>query len=422
MKANPVRRLRGMQDLAGRHNRLRSLATESFSTYLAGNGYEPIDTPLLEEAELFVRKAGGELTSRLYAFIDPGGGRVSLRPEFTSSVIRHFIEEGESLALPVRWRYAGPVFRYEQQEGAHHQFTQLGAEVIGASGFEADVEVLSVAWLTLYEVGLRGHQMRIGNLGLIHELLSGYGLSEAARFFVISNVRALRDAGANEDGLMDQAEALGLLRPRSLLAEGTDGSDIGPDLTHEAVKGVFAGELPEPYGRRTPDQVVERLLRKAREADDPKSLQQALSLVAELAQVNGSPESALKRARRVLGERGLKLDAMNDAERTIAGLLERGIDARHLTVDFGLAPGISYYTGVIFDVFDSARPGQAPLGSGGRYDGLVQALGGDEVAAIGFAFRLDRLVEALEGQGSATAGRSGQSQATGRQSAASRGS
>ena len=49
-----------------------------------------LDTPLLEQTELFVRKSGGELTTQLYSFVDPGGNRVSLRPEFTSSVIRHY--------------------------------------------------------------------------------------------------------------------------------------------------------------------------------------------------------------------------------------------------------------------------------------------------------------------------------------------
>ena len=58
-------------------------AAKAVSACFASAGYEMIDTPLLEETELFVRKSGGELTSRLYSFTDPGGNRVSLRPEFT---------------------------------------------------------------------------------------------------------------------------------------------------------------------------------------------------------------------------------------------------------------------------------------------------------------------------------------------------
>ena len=84
-----------------------------------------------------------------------------------------------------------------------------------------------------------------------------------------------------------------------------------------------------------------------------------------------------------------ELQALCDA------LSARGIDRSRMVVDLGLARGISYYTGVIFELtLDGAY-----LGGGGRYDGLVRALGGEDMPALGFAFALDQLVDAVEAGG-----------------------
>ena len=77
--------------------------SEAVRVFLEEWGYDLIDTPILEDAELFVRKSGGELTRQMFTFTDLGGHRITLRPEFTSSVIRHFIEKSEDISLPVRW-------------------------------------------------------------------------------------------------------------------------------------------------------------------------------------------------------------------------------------------------------------------------------------------------------------------------------
>ena len=122
--------------------RLRG-AMDGLRTHLSEQGYSLVDTPLLEETELFVRKSGGELSGSLYTFTDPGGHSVSLRPEFTSSVIRRFIESRAELKLPIRLQYSGPVFRYISSDGdGRRQFTQVGAEVIGDGGVDVDSEII----------------------------------------------------------------------------------------------------------------------------------------------------------------------------------------------------------------------------------------------------------------------------------------
>ena len=412
-----MRRLAGMRDIVGdAYSRLGQTA-DGLRDYLSRKGYEAVDTPLLEDAELFVRKSGGELTSRMYTFTDPGGHRVSLRPEFTSSLIRHFIEEGDTSALPARWQYGGPVFRYERGDhGGYRQFTQVGAELIGAGGVDADAEVLAVASLGLQEAGLRGHQVRVGHLGVLRELLKSYGLSEPARLFVIGNLNGLKTGLADVAGLMQQARDVGLLRGGA--GRSTEGlTEAEGQATRDLIQGVLTGAVSGPMGRRTTEQIVDRLLRKVREADAPDKLKGALTLASELASVEGSPASALEQGRAIAEGHGLKKTPFDDLGRLFEALASNGLGESRLVLDLGLVRGIAYYSGVIFELFHTVSPDGASLGGGGRYDGLVRALGGDDVPALGFAYALEQVVNALEHEKSAATKTSQRSRGRGRQSA-----
>lgn len=400
MRSNRVSRLPGMRDVTGEGHKRLSVAAESFRAYAGGRGYEVIETPLLEEAELFVRKSGGELTGSLYTFLDPGGHRVSLRPEFTSSIIRHLVQDGDSLTLPVRWQYSGPVFRYERGgDRDYRQYTQVGAELIGAGGVEADAEVMSLAWGGLEQMGLRSFQMRVGHLGVLHDLLNGYGLSERAKLFVIGSVQALKSASADVAGLTQQAKDVGLMRAG--LSSAVEGGPArkGADSASGFIQGVLTEAMSSPMGRRTTDEIVERLLRRTREADAPERLVGALELVSELVQVEGHSSVTLERARAVVAAHGLKAGALDQLSKLLAAPAVRGMDESRLVLDLGLARGISYYTGVVFELIHPGTGG-VTLGGGGRYDGLVRALGGEDVRALGFAYGMERVVDALDQEGS----------------------
>ena len=370
---------------------------EELRAHFGNSGYEVIETPLLEETELFVRKSGGELTNRLYTFTDPGGHRVSLRPEFTSSVIRRFIQEQNSLGVPVRWQYGGPVFRYEGVEGeTYRQFTQVGAELVGAAGVEADAEIIYLAWSGLREVGLSDCRLRIGHLGLLHSLLSAHNLSEPAKLFIIGNVQDLKRGRTDVDTLRQRAEDVGLLRVGFDQSIGMALDGISLEAAQEFIQSALKDSMPAPTGQRTTEQIVARLLRKVRIADDPGVFEEALTLISLLAQLHGPPESVLRKARRVALERGMESDSFDELDKLVNALVSRGVPEDNLTLDLGLARGIAYYTGVIFELYASSTKG-ASLGGGGRYDSLVKALGSEEDApALGFAYNMDEVLGALE--------------------------
>lgn len=384
------------------HDRLQQ-AVHTLQSYLGSHRYSEIDTPLLEETELFVRKSGGELTSRLYTFTDPGGHRVSLRPEFTSSVIRHYLQECDAIALPARWQYAGPVFRYEPGENAgYRQFTQLGAEMVGALGIDADAEIISLARGGLEKIGLRGVRLIIGHIGALHDILDAFSLSDAAKVFIIGNVHDIKSGGADAAELIERAADVGLLRDSVDLGVGVSLEKLSEESTQAVIEGILRDSMPAQVGRRTPEQVVQRLLKKMSASDERVNFEKGLNIIAKLVYLSGPSQEVLNDASRIVSDAGMRSVFLEEFAKLFDALHARGVPSEAVTLDLGLARGISYYTGVRFELAQPVDGGEVLLGGGGRYDGLVKALGGDvDVPALGFAYNLDEVIDALDNAGSA---------------------
>ncbi|MCH8208618.1 MAG: ATP phosphoribosyltransferase regulatory subunit, partial [Nitrospinae bacterium] len=106
-----VKRLMGMQDISEDASRIKRDLQDQLMKMMGGFGYRHLETPILEPTDLFMRKSGGELASRIYSFSDPGSHSVSLRPEFTSSIMRHYVEHASNIDLPARWQYLLALFQ-----------------------------------------------------------------------------------------------------------------------------------------------------------------------------------------------------------------------------------------------------------------------------------------------------------------------
>ncbi len=398
MEKRSIQQLAGMNDLPEAEcSRIRQ-AQEKLQSLLAVHDYRIIDTPLLEETELFLRKAGGEIGERLYTFTDPGGHRVSLRPEFTSSIIRYYLQEEEKGPLPLRWQYAGPVFRFEPlTPGVYRQFTQVGAELFGAAGPQADAEVLSLAWYGLSELGLSNHQLHIGHIGVIQGLLEQYHLSERAIDFLVASMAPLRSGDEGRQQVYRRGEELGLLGHEKQKDLGAILDSLDSDAAQSVVKAFIKEGVANAMGRRTAEEIFQRFLRKVQGADDPVKVETALDLLSQLSQVKGSPQEALETAKEIARGHGLEKDPLDQVEHLVQALKDNGLDSTHIDLDFGLARGIAYYSGVIFDLFHPRAQGGVSLGGGGRYDGLVRVLGGrEEVPALGFAYNIERILGVLD--------------------------
>lgn len=400
MASSQVRSLPGMIDMTGDSYEQSKRVTRTLGAYFAHRGYGPIDTPIVEDAELFVRKSGGELSGMLYTFDDPGGNRVSLRPEFTSSVIRHYVERSHPLNTPARWYYGGPVFRYHSLgHGGLRQFIQVGAELIGPAGSQADAEVLSIACDALREIGLGRYHIRISDMGLLNRVMDAHGLSPTTKSFVLTHMNDLKGEAGSVDDLVVLASEMGLLRTQEGDETIGQATAEGTGVTRQFLRDLLSDSMSSPAGRRTPEQIVGRLLGKLQRVDQPAKLAAALALVADLSKIQGPVNETLPKAEYLLRAHGGAQAVAVDLAKLFDELTERGIPLSNLSLDLAFVPGIAYYTGVVFEI--SCDSGNEPIrvGSGGRYDGLVKALGGDEnVPAMGFALGLDRILEALSQQ------------------------
>lgn len=112
--------------------------------------FERLETPVLEKTNLFTRAIGSTtdvVEKEMYSFVDQSADHLSLRPEYTASIARAYIEHGmQSLPKPVKLFSLGPLWRHERpQAGRFRQFWQFDFEIIGESSATADCQLILVA-------------------------------------------------------------------------------------------------------------------------------------------------------------------------------------------------------------------------------------------------------------------------------------
>src|SRR5215471_8369400 len=147
-----IERLRGMHDRLPETYEQQRWVIDRLSTFLAQAGYNTVDPPILERSELFQSSFGQELWQNLYTF-QLHHRDLCMRPEFTASICRLYLDHYQHSPLPLRIQYAGPVFRYETPgRGRYRQHTQLGIELLGGHAVSADSEILHLACDALNEL------------------------------------------------------------------------------------------------------------------------------------------------------------------------------------------------------------------------------------------------------------------------------
>jgi histidyl-tRNA synthetase len=366
-----------------------------------GAGYERIRTPILEFTELHQRKSGAGIVSKLFELDGAGPDATCLRPELTASIVRAFTEVPTCPPLPWRVCMSGPVFRRESDPGTDRfrlrEFTQVGVELIGAGGPEADAEVIGLADRSLAEAGIPRATIRIGHVGLIVEILGGTGLPSASASALIE----VLSAAAAEGGRVVALEAA-LDRLAGWLRTGGDADAIIPAVSQADDRGVdrlFRHLVPDVTGRRSGHEIIHRMRRKW---DLGHSLADTLARVRDqvqaLAGLCGPAADVLE---------CLEGSLAAAAPHSIAGLHElvdrltrHGIEPGRIELDLGFGRGIGFYSQMIFELVVATATGTVEVCGGGRYDGLAQVLGSDrDGRGVGFAFGLERLAEVVRASG-----------------------
>jgi histidyl-tRNA synthetase len=172
---------KGTRDFPPEEMRVRNWLFGHFRDVARSFGFDEFDAPVLETEELYVRKAGEEITQQLYNFEDKGNRRVALRPELTPSFARLILQQGKSLALPAKWFAVGQCWRYERMtRGRRREHYQWNMDIVGVEGVEAEAELLAAITTFFARLGITSDDvgLKISSRKVLQAVLARFDVSE----------------------------------------------------------------------------------------------------------------------------------------------------------------------------------------------------------------------------------------------------
>jgi histidyl-tRNA synthetase len=317
-----IQPVRGTHDYFGADMRLMQHIIQTARLIAANYGFSEMQTPIFEFSEVFHRSLGETsdvVSKETYSFTDRGGEQITLRPEFTASIVRAFISGGHTQSLPFKAFYGGAAFRYERpQKGRMRQFHQIGVECLGAKEPWQDAEIIACAAAILQAL-----------------------LGEAATHLVLE----LNTLGDVESRAAYRSVLLDYLTP------------YAADLSEESRVRLQKNPL--------------RILDSKQEQD-----------------------------RNIVANAPNFSDYLSDAAKAWFDGLRSALDGLGIVYQVSprLVRGLDYYTHTVFEFVSNQLGAQATVLAGGRYNGLVSQLGGGDIAGIGFAAGVERLMLLLQAQ------------------------
>ena len=312
-------------------NAIEQSLRESFSLY----GFAPLDTPLMEAAEILLAKGAGETEKQIYS-LRKGDTDLALRYELTASLAKYVALNYDRLAFPFRRYEIGKVYRGERaQRGRFREFYQADIDIIGDGGLDIlnEAEIPSVIYKCFASLGLDRFLICINN----RKALSG--------FFEIIGI------GAYATDVLRMVDKLSKIGAEKLSAILSD--DIG----------LSAAQIDE-------------LLAYITYQGDPFDLLDKYKGRNEMFDLGAAELAAVKRH--------------------MAGF---GVPDSNIRIDLTIARGLDYYTGTVYETFLSDYPEVGSVCSGGRYDNLAECFIDRKLPGVGISIGLTRLFYILQEQG-----------------------
>ena len=173
--------VKGTRDFFPEEMRMRNWLFQVWRSVSEQAGFEEYDTCVLEHEELYIRKAGDEISKQLYSFEDKGGRRLSLRPEMTPSLARLVLQRTKSLLFPIKWFSMPQCFRYERMtKGRRREHFQWNADIIGQPDMVAEAEILMLLISACESMGLSAKDIRvfINDRRILNAILSQLNVTE----------------------------------------------------------------------------------------------------------------------------------------------------------------------------------------------------------------------------------------------------
>ena len=332
------RTLSGFRDRLPKEALAKTILLNKLSAVFMSFGFVPIETPHLEYADVLVKQGSDEIQKELYRFKDHGGRDVALRIELTVPLARFVSQYKNEVDLPFKRFAIGNVFRGERaQRGRYREFTQCDFDFIGSDSISCDAEILQVIYASLVGLGIDEFTIWLNHRSILNGICEYCGVS----------------------GQKDINSALRIIDKLDKI--GKDG--VGAELQREL---------------RLDSTQVDKLLEytSIKQQGDSESFFKQIAFMAEW---NDSIKKGLD-----------DLKALYE----VLALLQ--MDRDTYRVNFSIARGLGYYTGIVYESTLNALKSIGSVCSGGRYDNLTRTFSKEKMSGVGASIGIDRLLAALE--------------------------
>ena len=306
-------------------NQMRQAIQKSYEKF----GFLPLDTPIIEKADVLLAKAGGETEKQIYRF-EKGDNDLALRFDLTVPLAKYVTQYYNDLSFPFRRYQIGKVYRGERpQKGRFREFYQCDIDIIGDGDLSIiyDAEMPAVIYQTIQSLGFENFTICINNRKILNGLFEALGLKE-------QSVEIMR--------IIDKIEKIGKNNVEAMLEE--------MQIAKEAIEKIV--DFLEIAG--TTDEKVQAL--------------ENMDIQSELFQK---------------GVEELK---------TVVGYVRKfGVPDTHFKVELTIARGLDYYTGTVYETFLNEYRSLGSVCSGGRYDNLAEYYTDKKMPGVGVSIGLTRL-------------------------------
>ena len=319
--------LRGMEDYYPPDLREENWVIDNIRDVAEVYGYEEFESPQLEPIEIFAAKSSEELVNEQSFIVEKKEGeRLILIPELTPSLARMIAKKGQELKKPIRWYSVPTCFRYERpQRGRRRQFKQINFDILGEDSLYGDLEIFNI----------------------IIDIFTKFGAT-AKQFQIYYNNRRFIDDVCKM--ILDIPETKLPLIYRAL------------DKAEKLEEKEFEDYLAELFQ----DNVIIQGILKLKKSDSVEDL---------LKKFDSIPE-------KFDDSKGYK--ELKEFEK----LLEEANLSEFCTFSSGIVRGLDYYTGIVYEVYDTGKENTRSIFGGGRYDDLLSLFSDELISGTGFGLGL----------------------------------
>ena len=314
--------------------RMMAALRESYSVY----GFTPLDTPIIESAQVLLAKGGGETEKQIYRFTK-GDSDLALRFDLTVPLAKYVAGHYSELTFPFRRYQIGKVYRGERaQRGRFREFYQADIDIIGDGKLDIinEAEIPAIIYSTFTKLGITKFKIKVNNRKILNGFYSMNGMAERAGDIMRT---------------VDKLDKIGAEKVKQLLI------------------------------------------------DEVKMLPCKAENVLDFMAIKGTNEeviTALERYRGMDETFDVGLDELKTVTRYLADF---GVPEENFAVDLTIARGLDYYTGTVYETEMTEHPEIGSVCSGGRYDNLAEYYTDKQLPGVGISIGLTRLFYVLNEQG-----------------------